>query len=76
VEYVGMKSTVHLHRPPLKEYPRLRVGKNGAVVLFCNPFTGMVVGGDDSGNPVGIWSEDWLSDQFTDFHGSVTLENE
>lgn len=69
-----MKSYVsESESPTTKPFPKLMC-KGTLVVLFTDDSTGMVV--TDGMYGIGHYSDDWLYDHFSDFHGSVTLSSE
>jgi hypothetical protein len=52
------------------------VAKDGEVVLFSGPGIGTSVREAESGvHKVGYYTESWGMQFFTDFNGTVTLEN-
>lgn len=63
-----------------KPYPKLMnsVGKPDLVVLFDKPFCGVCVNAGSTGNKVGKYSNNWLSDKkaWEDYQGKVTLSND
>lgn len=62
-------------------YPYLGIWeKTGLIVMFLEKETGVVIdpGKDrnaDSERKLGQWGNDWAEDEFTRFHGTVTLSN-
>lgn len=56
-------------------YPKLMGTHGGLIVLFCRPKCGTVVVQINPSATVGYYSEDWEMSHFTDYMGSVTLEN-
>lgn len=56
------------------EYPKLRVGQSGIVVLFVDKTTGTVVR-ETMEYTLGTYLTDWAENHFTDFNGSVELSN-
>lgn len=62
-------------RAPSRTYPKLMVSSVGTVVLFERPTQGTVVGSSTKHIKVGEHSSNWDMSNFTDYSGSVTLEN-
>lgn len=58
-----------------KKYPKLMIStKTGQIVLFSSEKVGITVNGIP-GFPPGHFGADWLSENFIDFQGTVTLSN-
>jgi hypothetical protein len=57
------------------EYPRLKVTKDGLVVLFCDHETGTVLSATEHSCSVGYYTDSWNEGNFTTYHGTITLEN-
>jgi hypothetical protein len=58
--------------PKLMKYNRK---DSNFVVLFSSDKVGMVVESQDDERPVGYYLNNWYMSSFSDFRGSVTLEN-
>jgi hypothetical protein len=72
-----MKSTVKKSSYKSTDFPKLmeHVGDGGwFLVLFTSLTKGVIVASEVEERPVG-YSSDWHIPSFSDFHGSVTLEN-
>lgn len=69
-----MKTTAKENTVTPDEYPCLKKANDGRIVLFCAPKMGAVVHIENTGY-LGHQSECWNEDNFTLWHGSVTLEN-
>lgn len=66
------QQTVKIDFPRLMRYNK----KDGDfTVLFSSRGTGMVVESTDDDRPVGYHSHNWSMGSFSDFHGTLTLEN-
>ena len=74
---MGVKSNVKGADESKKNpFPRLMVNdRTDLVVLFSDPDVGTVVSSKDACE-VGDYVSDWIMDHFTDFEGTITLENE
>lgn len=73
-----MKSKILTKQPSkASEYPRLKIGTNGTVVLFTSKGNGMCVyAGEASTNFLGECDNEWAEDSlFTDFNEDVILSN-
>ena len=55
-------------------YPKLRIGKEGQIVLFQKPTVGMVVS-EGGKYPVGVYLGIWHPGEFVDFDGELTMRN-
>ena len=72
-----MKSILKDTNKPLVKYPCLRKFDEGnLVVLFSSCNEGVVIHSDSAINPVGTYRESWDYNQFSDYQGQVTLEND
>lgn len=76
-----IKSYTNPSTPRAFTFPRLMVSKKGAVVLFHSATSGLVVGkGPDSMHKVGFYCTNWAPatnvDTWSDYTGSITLEND
>ena len=60
---------------PTVTYPCLMIGKRGAVVLFSDVTTGMVIYKGNSSNCIGEYINYWPANNFIPYNGSVCLEN-
>lgn len=61
-------------KPP--EYPRLMISDySRAIVLMSSYKIGTVLAKGDGLNPIGYYYKDWNMDKFTDYTGTITLEN-
>lgn len=71
-----MQSTKHQRITPKDKYPCLKVSVTGRVVLFSSYECGTLVH-DPAGicYQLGDHSEVWHEDEFTTYHGTITLEN-
>jgi hypothetical protein len=57
-------------------YPKLMITKEGTIVLFSDNISGTVlVTTRKSVQPIGYSSCSWATSCFSDFYGTVTLEN-
>lgn len=59
-------------------YPKIRRSKTGEIVLFITPTSGTIVGYIENLHKienVGYYSSTWSHNDFTDFDGAITLEN-
>ena len=56
------------------EYPCLMTDRNGLVILFTHQYVGTVVSAQGCNN-LGEFCENWDSEDFTTYHGTITLEN-
>ena len=69
-----MKST--LKEIEENEYPRLMIDKEQSIiVLFIGKGNGIVVNSASKGFFTGNSDDDWNMDYFTNYNGTVTLEN-
>ncbi len=60
-----------------KPFPKLMVSrKYGLIVFFSKPKYGTCIYADLTEDRPGDLSAVWDMNQFTDFHGTVTLEND
>jgi len=58
------------------EFPKLMINKaTGTIVLFETDKRGVALVGDTYLECLGDYSRDWNMDHFTDYHGSITIEN-
>lgn len=72
-----MKSTVNSNElKNSKPFPKLMITKIGTIVLFTQSSVGICVSKGDSDNRVGAFFNNWDMSQFTDFNGTVTLQND
>jgi hypothetical protein len=71
-----MKSTTnHNGEPFIKPYPKLMIDKEyKMVVLFANESEGTCVFAGTSKEVIGEF-EDYTSDDWNDYNGTITLEN-
>lgn len=69
--------TATVSNPPPLEYPCLRQGSSGLVVLFTQPKHGTVVFGGTGSyrESVGAHRDFWGMDYFTKFDGIVSISN-
>jgi hypothetical protein len=73
-----MKSTVKKGSYKSTEFPKLmeHVGDGGwFLVFFVRVNEGVVVASEETQRPVGYSDDYWYMPSFSDFQGSVTLEN-
>lgn len=71
-----MKSIVNI-KTTSQKYPKLRITKDGKLVLFLENRAGTVLatGKSPEAQPIGYFSTCWDDKSFTDFAGEVTLSN-
>lgn len=77
---MSIKVTIGESKPQEKPFPKLMIyiKTQKLVVLFAGQQVGTVVWAD-SDNPdwaVGDYDNDWDIERFTDFNGSITLQND
>lgn len=59
------------------QYPKILKAKDySLVVLFLRDKEGTVISTNDTTWSLGYFSDGWTMDEFTNFNGSVTLEND
>ena len=58
------------------EYPCLKIGDDGVIILFNSYKCGCVVAPGEDNCPIGDYSDEWVEEAFIPFSGSVTLRNE
>lgn len=64
-------------KEPVNEYPKLMIHQDGSIVLFIEYGAGTILfNARLHGMDVGKFSPIWVMENFTDFHGSITLSNE
>lgn len=72
---MSIKSKVIKHRNSV--YPILKTDpSSGLIVLFTSATVGAVLDGGTSTYPIGWHSKSWSKDEFTDFKGTITLNND
>ena len=73
-----IKVTKNLKFDFVKPYPKLMIGvTNDCIVLFTSKNTGTVLHCGSKGTlTLGQHIQNWGSDQFVDYAGPITLENE
>ena len=62
-----------------KPFPKLMIGRCGSVVLFYRKNEGVLLDdrvGGSSGVCVAKYYDGWITENFQDFTGSITLTNE
>ena len=70
-----IKSTINDNAcTPVYPFPKLMIHKDGLVVLFEESKRGMALDSDISMS-AGDYSSNWVMDNFTDFKGTIQLEN-
>lgn len=75
-----MKITVEQPKPQKSEkpFPKLMIGKSGAIVLMTSPIGGSghgtVLRSEKYPHEVGKHFKEWALDGFTDFHGTITID--
>lgn len=76
IKQIGiMKVTVN-EESKKKEYPKLMVGSDIDLIVFMTSYgKGFVVKGNNY-NDIGDNCNTWAMDNFKDFNGSVTLQND
>ena len=57
------------------DFPKLMVTRKGLIVLFSTDVKGTVIVGDGY-HTIGNWSDHWVSQDFIDYEGTLTLTNE
>ena len=70
-----MKSTVNFTKNS-KPYPKLMISDKGIIVLFTTYCNGFCVNKSESDLTIGSHSSNWDMSRFTDFDGTVTLQND
>ena len=61
---------------PVNDFPKLMISDDaGEIVLMTDHHTGTVVYQGPSEYEIGYESTGWIIDKFTDYDGSVTLNN-
>ncbi len=72
---MSIKTKVTTIAPDELDYPRLMRTAKGIIVLFTDTKKGTVVNTTNI-HPLGFTSVAWVTDDFTDFKGTLTLQNE
>jgi len=58
------------------DFPKLMISTKGIIVLFESKEHGMVVGGKSKNwSTIGEYLTEWDMSQFSDYDGSVTIQN-
>jgi hypothetical protein len=57
-------------------FPKLMIGEKGTIVFFQDRPKGFVIDAGITPYKIGFYSETWDMNAFTDFTGSITLQNE
>lgn len=71
-----MKSKVKNSKKVKGKYPKLMSNTtDGFVVLFKEPYNGVVIANETSQHELGYSSDRWLMEYFEEFNGKVILEN-
>jgi hypothetical protein len=62
-------------QPAQLPYPKLMKSKIGKIVLMTAHGVGTVLSDEQGYAKVGQYGGDWSMENFTDFHGTITLSN-
>ena len=72
---MAIKVTVGEQKPQNKdEFPKLMISDNGRIVCFVSSSSGFLLNEIDGDSP--HYSNIWQIENFTDYNGSITLQNE
>lgn len=59
-----------------KPFPKLMISNNRSLVLFACSKIGTVIDSPSGAYSVGLYLTTWNMSNFTDYEGSITLQNE
>lgn len=73
---MSIQTVVTTVAPSEIDYPKLMRTKEGLIVLFTKWGGGIVIVPKAEVHYIGFISQDWYMDDFKDFTGTITLQNE